>query len=90
MLVPPYIFTFNLPPPSPPVLYNLAMFISIPWFTISHVLAYKYERFPFIFLAQGLGPFNSLSLYLFKNYNQLLMSNGIIGIEYELTHAHVY
>jgi len=55
------------------------MLISVPLYMISGVLADKYGRFPFILLARGLGPFDSLSLYLFKNYNQLLMAYGVIG-----------
>jgi MFS family permease len=60
-------------------LQSLAMFISVPLYMISGVLADKYGRFPFILLARGLGPFDSLSLYLFKDYNQLLWAYGVIG-----------
>ncbi len=60
-------------------LQSLAMLISVPLFMISGVLADRYGRFPFILLARGLGPFDSLSLYLFKDYNQLLWAYGIIG-----------
>lgn len=60
-------------------LQSLAMLISVPLYMISGVLADKYGRFPFILLARGLGPFDSLSLYLFKNYRQLLMAYGVIG-----------
>ena len=60
-------------------LQSLAMFISVPLYMISGALADRYGRFPFILLARGLGPFDSLSLYLFKDYNQLLMAYGVIG-----------
>ena len=60
-------------------LQSLAMFISVPLYMISGALADKYGRFPFILLARGLGPFDSLSLYLFKDYNQLLWAYGVIG-----------
>jgi MFS family permease len=60
-------------------LQSLAMLISVPLYMISGVLADRYGRFPFILLARGLGPFDSLSLYLFKNYNQLLVAYGVIG-----------
>jgi len=60
-------------------LQSLAMFISVPLYMISGALADRYGRFPFILLARGLGPFDSLSLYLFKDYNQLLWAYGVIG-----------
>lgn len=60
-------------------LQSIAMFISVPLYMISGMLADRYGRFPFILLARGLGPFDSLSLYLFKDYNQLLWAYGIIG-----------
>lgn len=60
-------------------LQSLAMLISVPLYMISGTLADKYGRFPFILLARGLGPFDSLSLYLFKDYNQLLWAYGVIG-----------
>ena len=43
------------------------------------IAADRYGRFPFILLARGLGPFDSLSLYLFKDYNKLLWAYGVIG-----------
>jgi len=61
------------------LLQSLAMMISVPLYMISGILADKYGRFPFILLARGLGPFDSLSLYLFKDYNQLLLAYGVIG-----------
>jgi MFS family permease len=60
-------------------LQSLAMLISVPLYMISGLLADRYGRFPFILLARGLGPFDSLSLYLFHDYNQLLYAYGIIG-----------
>jgi len=60
-------------------LQSLAMLISVPLYMISGALADKYGRFPFILLARGLGPFDSLSLYLFKDYSQLLWAYGVIG-----------
>jgi len=60
-------------------LQSLAMLISVPLYMISGVLADRYGRLPFILLARGLGPFDSLSLYLFKSYDKLLWAYGIIG-----------
>lgn len=60
-------------------LQSLAMAVSVPLYLISGVLADKYGRLPFILLARGLGPFDSLSLYLFKDYNELLVAYGVIG-----------
>jgi len=62
------------------MLQSLAMGISVPLYLISGMIADRFGRVPLILLARGLGPFDSLSLYLFKDYNQLLMAYGVIGV----------
>ena len=78
-LTPYAIKVIGLTNPQYGTLQSIAMFISVPLYMISGMLADRYGRFPFILLARGLGPFDSLSLYLFKDYNQLLWAYGIIG-----------
>jgi len=48
------------------------------------MIADKFDRVPCILLARGLGPFDSLSLYLFKDIGQLLGAYTIIGVAQEL------
>jgi MFS family permease len=62
------------------MLQSLAMGISVPLYLISGIIADRFGRVPLILLARGLGPFDSLSLYLFKEYNQLLIAYGVIGV----------
>ena len=62
------------------MLQSIAMGISVPLYLISGMIADRFGRVPLILLARGLGPFDSLSLYLFKDYNQLLMAYGVIGV----------
>ncbi len=62
------------------MLQSLAMGISVPLYLISGMIADRFGRVPLILLARGLGPFDSLSLYLFKEYNQLLIAYGVIGV----------
>ncbi len=62
------------------MLQSIAMGISVPLYLISGMIADRFGRVPLILLARGLGPFDSLSLYLFKDYSQLLVAYGVIGI----------
>ena len=61
------------------MLQSLAMFISVPLYLVSGLVADRFGRVPCILLARGLGPFDSLSLYLFHDFNKLLYAYGIIG-----------
>lgn len=61
------------------MLQSLAMLISVPLYLISGLVADKFGRVPCILLARGLGPFDSLSLYLFHDFSKLLYAYGIIG-----------
>ncbi len=62
------------------LLQTVAMGISVPLYLISGIIADRFGRVPCILLARGLGPFDSLSLYLFKGYNQLLAAYSVIGV----------
>ena len=61
------------------LLQSIATGISLPLFLISGMMSDRYGRVPCILLARGLGPFDSLSLLLFRDYNQLLGAYGVIG-----------
>ena len=61
-------------------LQSIAMFISVPLYLVSGVVADRMSRKNLILLARGLGPFDSLSLFLFKDYNQLMAAYGVIGV----------
>jgi MFS family permease len=61
-------------------LQSVAMFISVPLYLVSGVVADRMDRRNLILLARGLGPFDSLSLFLFSNYNKLICAYGIIGV----------
>jgi MFS family permease len=61
-------------------LQSVAMFISVPLYLVSGVIADRMSRKHLILMARGLGPFDSLSLFLFKDYNQLIGMYGIIGV----------
>jgi MFS family permease len=62
------------------LLQSLATGISTPLYLISGMIADRFGRVPCILIARGLGPFDSLSLLMFRNYNHLLAAYGIIGI----------
>lgn len=62
------------------MLQSVAMFISVPLYLISGVVADRMSRKNLILLARGLGPFDSLSLFLFQDYQQLLGAYSVIGI----------
>ena len=61
-------------------LQSVAMFISVPLYLISGVVADRMSRKKLILLARGLGPLDSLSLLLFPDYNQLIGAYGVIGV----------
>ncbi len=61
------------------MLQSVAMGISVPLYLISGMIADRFGRVPCILLARGLGPFDSLSLLLFRDYNQLIAAYGVIG-----------
>ncbi len=62
------------------MLQSIAMFISVPLYLISGVVADRMSRKNLILLARGLGPFDSLSLFLFQDYQQLIGAYSVIGI----------
>jgi len=62
------------------LLQSVAMAISVPLYLVSGIISDRFGRVPCILLARGLGPFDSLSLYLFKEYNQLLAAYSVIGV----------
>jgi MFS family permease len=61
-------------------LQSIAMFISVPLYLVSGVVADRMSRKNLILLARGLGPFDSLSLFLFNDYTQLIGAYGVIGV----------
>lgn len=61
------------------LLQTIAMGISVPLYLVSGLIADRFGRVPCILLARGLGPFDSLSLLLLRDYNHLLTAYGIIG-----------
>lgn len=61
-------------------LQSVAMFISVPLYLVSGVVADRMSRKNLILLARGLGPFDSLSLFLFRDYTQLIGAYGVIGV----------
>ncbi|MGD2142003.1 MAG: MFS transporter, partial [Candidatus Bathyarchaeota archaeon] len=62
------------------LLQTIATGISVPLYLLSGFIADKSSRMPLILLARGLGPFDSISLLLFKEFNHLVAAYGIIGI----------
>ena len=62
------------------MLQSVAMFISVPLYLISGVVADRTSRRNLILMARGLGPFDSLSLILFNDYRQLLGAYSVIGV----------
>ena len=62
------------------LLQSIAMFISVPLYLVSGVVADRMSRRNLILLARGLGPFDSLSLFLFGNYRHLMGAYSVIGV----------
>ena len=62
------------------MLQSVAMGISVPLYLVSGLIADRFGRVPCILLARGLGPFDSLSLLLFRNYNHLIAAYSVIGV----------
>ena len=62
------------------LLQSIATGISVPLYLISGMIADRFGRVPCILLARGLGPFDSLSLLLFRDYNQLVAAYSVIGV----------
>jgi MFS family permease len=62
------------------MLQSVATLISTPLFLVSGMIAVRFGRMPCILLARGLGPFDSLSLLLLRNFNQLLAAYSVIGV----------
>jgi MFS family permease len=62
------------------MLQSVAMFISVPLYLVSGVVADRTSRKNLILMARGLGPFDSLSLILFNDYRQLLGAYSLIGV----------
>ncbi len=62
------------------LLQTLAMGISVPLYLLSGLIADRFGRIPCIFLARALGPVDSLSLLLLRDYRQLLAIYAVIGV----------
>lgn len=62
------------------LLQTVAMGISVPLYLFSGLIADRFGRVPCILLARALGPVDSLSLLILRDYNQLLAVYGIIGV----------
>lgn len=62
------------------LLQSVAMGISVPLYLVSGIIADKYGRVPCILISRALGPFDSLSLLLFRDFNHLLAAYGVIGV----------
>lgn len=62
------------------LLQTVAMGISVPLYLLSGIIADRFGRVPCILLARSLGPVDSLSLLLLRNYNSLLTVYGVIGV----------
>jgi len=61
------------------LLQTVATGISVPLYLFSGLISDRFGRVPCILLARGLGPVDSLSLLLLRDYNQLLAAYGVIG-----------
>jgi len=62
------------------LLQTVAMGISVPLYLFSGIIADRFGRVPCILLARGLGPVDSFSLLLLRDYRQLLAAYSIIGV----------
>jgi MFS family permease len=79
-LTPYAVYEVGLSPPQYGLLQSVAMGISVPLYLISGIIADRFGRVPGILLARSLGPFDSLSLLLLRDYNHLLAAYGVIGV----------
>jgi len=62
------------------LLQSIAMGISVPLYLVSGFIADRFGRVPCILIARGLGPFDSISLLLFRKFNHLVAAYSVIGI----------
>lgn len=62
------------------LLQTVAMGLSTPLYLLSGVIADRFGRVPCILLARGLGPIDSLSLLLLRDFRPLLAAYTFIGI----------
>jgi len=62
------------------LLQSVATGISVPLYLVSGMIADRFGRMPCILLARGLGPFDSLSLLLLRDFTHLLGAYSVIGI----------
>ena len=62
------------------LLQTVATGISVPLYLLSGMIADRFGRVPGILIARGLGPFDSLSLLMLRDYNHLLAAYGVIGV----------
>ncbi|MFQ6053667.1 MAG: MFS transporter, partial [Candidatus Bathyarchaeia archaeon] len=62
------------------LLQTVATGISVPLYLLSGLMADSFGRVPLIVLARSLGPVDSLSLLVFRNYGHLLAMYSIIGV----------
>ncbi len=62
------------------LLQTIAMGLSTPLYLLSGVIADRFGRVPCILIARGLGPMDSLSLLLLRDYRHLLAAYAIIGV----------
>ena len=62
------------------LLQTVATGISVPLYLVSGMIADRFGRVPGILIARGLGPFDSLSLLMLRDYNHLLAAYGVIGV----------
>jgi len=62
------------------LLQFLASVISAPLYMVGGILFDKVGRVPCILLARGMGPLDSLSLLLLRDFNHLLVAFGSVGL----------
>jgi len=62
------------------LLQTIAMGLSTPLYLLSGVIADRFGRVPCILIARGLGPMDSLSLLLLRDYRHLIAAYAIIGV----------
>jgi MFS family permease len=62
------------------LLQSIASFISAPLYMLGGMLSDRVGRIPCILLARGFGPLDSLSLLFLRDYNQLSVAFGTVGL----------